>query len=75
MPGSRGDIPLFTAIVSHQVRDIGSGEMQAILTAGHSAVTAPPLLDVIDQRPTYSSTSLGWRHIEAHRFDGDSCRP
>jgi len=30
-------------------------------------------LDIVPRAPTCSSASLGWRHIEAHRFDGLRC--
>ena len=50
-----------------------SGEMRATRGAAQSAAAAPAWLDVIDQTPTCSSTSLGWRHLEAHRFDGLRC--
>ena len=42
-------------------------------TAAQGAAAAPAWLDVIHQAPIYSSTSLGWRHLEAHRFDGLRC--
>ena len=50
-----------------------NSEMRATLTAAQSAAPAPPWLDAIHQAPTNSSTSLGWRHLEAHRFDGLRC--
>ena len=49
------------------------GEMSATRGAAQSAAAAPAWLDVIHQTPTCSSTSLGWRHLEAHRFDGLRC--
>jgi AraC family transcriptional regulator len=47
--------------------------MHAARAASQSAAAAPGWLDVIHQTPACSSTSLGWRHIEAHRFDGLRC--
>jgi AraC family transcriptional regulator len=34
---------------------------------------SPDWLGVLHQAPTHSSASLGWRHIEAHRFEGLRC--
>jgi AraC family transcriptional regulator len=47
--------------------------MRAARAAAQRALAAPAWLDAIHQTPTCSSTSLGWRHIEAHRFDGLRC--
>lgn len=52
---------------------IGSGDTRATHKAAQSAAASPTWLDVMHQEPAYSSAALGWRHIEAHRFDGLRC--
>lgn len=38
-----------------------------------SRAAASGWLEVLRQAPAHSSASLGWRHIEAHRFNGLRC--
>jgi AraC family transcriptional regulator len=49
------------------------GDLPTTHTAVQSSAAVPPWLELMRQAPTHSSASLGWRHIEAHRFDGLRC--
>lgn len=47
--------------------------MRAAHTTAQGTAASTTWLEVMRQAPTCSSASLGWRHIEAHRFDGLRC--
>jgi AraC family transcriptional regulator len=38
-----------------------------------ATIASPAWLKILGRSPTSSSTPLGWRHIEAYRFDGLRC--
>jgi len=50
-----------------------TGTAQVAAATAQSAAAAPAWLEVFHQAPANSSASLGWRHLEAHRFDGLRC--
>ena len=50
-----------------------TGTAQGAAAAAQSVAAAPAWLEVFHQAPANSSASLGWRHLEAHRFDGLRC--
>lgn len=56
-----------------QLGTIENDHTRASLKPAQFPAAAPAWLDVMRQAPSCSSASLGWRHIEAHRFDGLRC--
>lgn len=52
---------------------IGGGELHGRRPAEPCADAALRWLRVLRAAPAYSSAPLGWRHIEAHRYDGLRC--
>lgn len=47
--------------------------MPTTLMGTQNTAAAPAWLEAMRRAPASSSSSLGWRHIEAHRFDGLRC--
>src|SRR5579883_824004 len=47
--------------------------MRAAQSSGGTRTEAAPWLDRLPQAPIRTSAPLGWRHLEAHRFDGLRC--